>query len=205
MSTGAERLIDLQREKAARVSSRHLRGVPVNNIDGDFKISKMSHPFPIQWCLCVTEEGCPCADLVVWLPSPPKLVRKTGTKSADGRDIYDFVLAPDAEVILNVPMRVPLGTLTRVAGRAQRVRDGQTVVVRPRPTRGDGPPPLIEKGKAPDLGWLGLAGRIGWGVGSVFDDLLGSNEGGNDNLSDDLSGWFADNLPAPEWLKDIFD
>ena len=51
---------------------------------------------------------------------------------------------------------------------------------------------------------LTAAATVGWVVGTKLDDLLGSGQGGNDNLSDDVSDYYADNYPAPGWLQDLF-
>jgi hypothetical protein len=60
-----------------------------------------------------------------------------------------------------------------------------------------------KKGALPDFGWVSVAAAAGYAVGTLLDDLLGSG-GENDNLSDDVSDWAAENFPAPDWLQDIF-
>lgn len=58
----------------------------------------------------------------------------------------------------------------------------------------------------PPFGWVAGAFAVGYkGVGPLVDDLLGSNEGGNDNLSDDIADALYDNLGSPpDWMLDIF-
>jgi len=54
-------------------------------------------------------------------------------------------------------------------------------------------------------GWATIAGTAGYFIGRKLDDLLGSNENGNDNHSDDLSDEYIELIgPAPDWMLDIF-
>jgi hypothetical protein len=206
--SGAERLLDAKKRRLDAASSQRLRGSPVHNITGAFDIGKMTLPFPITGCLCVQDSPqnpCPCTDIVLWLPTFPKAVRKTKDKDSAGRDIYDFVLDSDARVFVELQVPTTLGTLERLAKRARIRKQRGPGLGRPGTTRPTGQPPAgAVAAAAPDLGWLGLAAGVGWGIGTLLDDLAGSNEGGNDNLSDDLSDWAADNFEAPDWLKDIF-
>jgi hypothetical protein len=208
---GEERMLEIKTRKLERASSQRLRGVPVHRIAGDFDVSKMKLPFPIFGCLCVQdspENPCPCTDFVLWMPTFPKAVTRTGQKNADGKEIFEFVLERDAVVYVDVQVPIQPAVLERVARQIRRVRRGSVVVGPSSRIRSDvggyreGERPIAKS--APDKGWLGLAFGAGWAVGTVLDDLLGSNEGSNDNLSDDIGDWAAENFPAPDWMKDVF-
>ena len=144
-------------------------------------------------CFCVQdtpENPCTCIDLPIWINTQPIDISKTGKKTRDGRDIVEFTLPKETEVFVDLQVPFKLKDLELIAKKSRQRRkqdcDGTTV------------------GAAPPLNWLGLAAAAGYAVGSMLDDLAGSNEGGNDNLSDDLSDWAADNFPAPGWLQDLF-
>lgn len=203
--SGADRLLEQKREKVRAISNRHLRGVPLFDVGDEDSISKLSPPFPIEWCLCVQdspENPCPCKGLVLWLPTFPRAVRKTGTRSSDDEAIYDFELDPDAEVIVELQMSIPLRSLERLRMAALRRKSAYVIGGSKRDASGDRTPDVLYSKKKG--GWAGVAYSIGYAVGTLLDDFLGSEEGGNDKLSDDISDWAADNWPAPDWLTDLF-
>lgn len=207
--TGPERLYEAKAKKAEAATTRHLHGASIGKITGPFDVNKMTLPFPILTCFCVhdnTQNPCRCTDVVLWLPTFPVSVSTTGQKNADGLEIYDFVLPRDADVLVELQMPIKLSAMERVVTRARRRKSARVVVARDEAKRNGegGGGAAIAKKEPPDLGWLSLAAGVGWAIGTVLDDLAGSNEGGNDNLSDDISDWAADNFPAPDWLKDIF-
>ena len=152
------------------------------------------------------DNPCPCIDIILWLPTFPTSVKKTTKKNDEGLPIYDFTLARDAVVYVDLQMPIRPTELERVARVVRKRRAGLVIENDSngrRPPKGgaeDGP---VATAKV-DKGWLGFGFGVGWAVGGLLDDLAGSNEGGNDNLSDDLSDWAADNFPAPDWLQDIF-
>lgn len=215
-TSGAQRLLTHKADKAERSSTRKMHGVPIHNIDGGFDIAKMGLPFPVTWCLCVQDSPqnpCPCRDFVLWLPTFPKAVKKTGSKDVDGRDVYEFSMPSDAEVLVDLQMPLKLSTLQRLAAGTARRRRGRVVVVSGSAAATSSAGSAAGRRSsdangvmaAPDKGWLDVSFGLGKAFGGLLDDLAGSNEGGNDNLSDDLSDWAADHFPAPDWLKDIFD
>lgn len=205
-----ERLLETRAKKVERASTQRLRGVPADQGAGEFDKSTMTLPCPINGCLCVQdseENPCPCTELVLWLPTFPKEVVRTGVRNEEGVELLDFILERDAVVFVDVQVPIQPALLERIARRARLRRQGVLVDASPPNGRYVSTGDSVGAGavaRAPDKGWLGLAGAAGWAIGGLLDDLLGSNEGGNDNLSDDLSDWAADNFPAPGWLQDIF-
>lgn len=181
-------------KKVYLTSTRKLHGVPLVEVDKSLDLNTFEFPFPILGCLCVQDSPdnpCPCTDLIVWILDRPVEVSKTGKRTPEGQEILDFTLQRDAEVTIELQVPIRLRELERIAGLAQRRRER---------ARTGG----AATTSAPSLGWLSLAASAGYAVGTLLDDLFGSGEGGNDNLSDDLSDWAAENFPAPGWLQDIF-
>lgn len=196
--------MNLDNEAIARRSARNVDRALYRRVEGSllFKledpmdVDQYKPPFPIVGCLCVQDtpdNPCPCTDLVMWPLDQPVDVSRTSKKNAEGDEVFSFLFKRSVRVQVQVPVPIELGELERLATLRRR-REGK-VAYGPTYT----PPP----GGAPPLGWVSLAGAVGWGIGSVLDDLLGSGEGGNDNLSDDLSDWAAENFPAPDWLQDL--
>lgn len=189
-----ERYLELKLEKARNQAYRTLRGIPLGRVDRSLDLNTLQFPFPIVGCFCVQDSPdnpCPCTDMLIWITDRPVDVSWSGRRTSDGQEMLEFTLSKDAEVSVEVRVPFKFNDLERIARLAQSCgrRNGNNNVVAQ---------------AAPPLDWLTLAGAVGYGVGTLLDDLFGSNEGGNDNLSDDLSDWAAENFPAPDWLKDLF-
>jgi hypothetical protein len=189
-----DRYLETKVRKAQRAHTRRFQGVPLVAVDKDLKLDAMQFPMPIQWCLCVMAEGCPCTDLVAWLRNRPIEMARTGKRTPDGQEILEFTVSDDADVSVEMHIPLKLRDLQKIEAATRRRRKGDK-----EPSTAEAPAPA-----PPPFAWVAWAGAMGYAGGKLLDDLLGSNEGGNDNLSDDISDWLAENLPAPDWAKDIF-
>jgi hypothetical protein len=66
-------------------------------------------------------------------------------------------------------------------------------------------PKVVKSAAPPPFAWVSAAFGVGLAIGRKLDDAFGSNEGGNDNVSDDWADILLDKIgPAPDWLQDIF-
>lgn len=213
MATDAAEWLRARKQRKIEVGNRQvLRGVPVEEVSSDLDARSMKLPFPIVGCLCVQdspENPCPCKDVILWLPTFPEAVVRTQERNREGKAVFEFILDRNAVVFVDVQMPIRPVDLEKLARKVRRLRQRGSAVSLPRPdnysssTSGSSTTGLIKRA-APDFGWTGFAFAAGYAVGSVLDDALGSEEGGNDKLSDDLSDWAADNFPAPGWLQDLF-
>jgi hypothetical protein len=186
----AATLIEARRAKLEHRTARTLTGVPRSDVRNRLNADDYRLPFPIDVCLCVHDSPgspCPC-NTPAWLLERPISVADAGRKNARGEGLLVFSLPSHAQILLELHCPMDIVDLDRIADWA----------------RGRGSNGSPGAAYAPPLDWLTLAGVGGYAVGTLLDDLLGSNEGGNDNLSDDVSDWAAENLPAPDWLVDVF-
>ncbi|HLR25506.1 MAG TPA: hypothetical protein VK112_06535, partial [Fodinibius sp.] len=169
-------------DKNKKITSQTIHGVPLAKLDGPIDVNSLKFPFPIFGCYCdqdTPENPCPCKNILVWLLESPIEILNSGQRNSKGQEILSFIMPKGAQLAIDLQIPIELGELNRIASFAKHCKSRNTKT----------PSLFSEKEAPPPLGWLSLAATIGWGIGSLLDDLLGSGEGGNDNFSDDLSDW----------------
>lgn len=137
--------------------------------------------FPINPCICVKAEGCPCDwldDIIVWLPVDIKS-EKTG-KQCQGNELLIYHIGRDTKVLVETQIPMTLGQLEK-AKEITENSCGKTRAIFNKSSS--------TKGK-PSVGALLIgAFELGWFVGEKIDEETGA--------SDKISDWLADNFPWP--------
>jgi hypothetical protein len=172
---------------AEEISVTTISGVPLQDLRDGLDRMKGGR-IPILGCLCVhgvhdsPEHPCPCKDLIVWLPIDGIIGwGPSRRRSASGQEIFDFQVAPSTRVIVEQQLPMQASAFSRTI------------------------PKVVKSAAPPPFAWVSAAFGVGLAIGRKLDDAFGSNEGGNDNVSDDWADILLDKIgPAPDWLQDIF-
>lgn len=101
----------IREDRIATGATATISGVPVEGVErriGDRNFVR------IRTCVCVTAEGCPCNDPLIWLPEDDVVTSESsGDRSKDGENIHHDRLAPTSQVTVESYTSVPARNASR--------------------------------------------------------------------------------------------